>query len=115
MKLSEIQGERALDVLADIIDPVSEIVNDDNVVKLINNGQKLKAVKALLKEHKRSVITIMALLNGHDPETYEPKLLQLPIMVLEILNDPDLADLFTSGDGVTPSGSPMESTEVVES
>ena len=111
MKLSDIKGERAIDTLAELIDPISDIAQDESVVSLVNSGQKLKAVKALLKRHKRSVITIMALLNEENPETYEPKLFQLPVMVLEILNDPDLADLFPSGDGVKSSGSPMGNTE----
>lgn len=115
MKLSDIKGEKALDVLADIIDPISEISADQNVVNNVRSGNKLAAVKVMLKSHQRAVIDIMAYLNCEDPKTYNPSLLELPALVLEVLNDPVLADLFTSGDKeVTSSGSPMESTEESE-
>lgn len=112
MKLSEIKGEHALDVLADLMDPIAEIAQDQMVVKLLRSNQKLTGVKILLKKHKKSVLNIMAILNEEDPKTYNPSLLTLPALVLEILNDPDLVDLFQSGEEVTSSGSPTENTEV---
>lgn len=113
MKLAEIKGEKALDVLADLMDPVSEIVQDKEVIEQVRGNQRLKAVKTLLKGHKKSVIEIMAYLNEEDPETYQPSILKLPAMILEILNDPDFIELFSSGESeATSSGSPMEITEV---
>ena len=114
MKLSDIKGEQALDILADLIDPVSEIAQDEKVVALIRTGKRLDAVKVLLKDHKKTVMEILAYLNGEGPKTYSPSLLSLPVMVLNILNDPELADLFTPGDEVTSSGSHTESTEAEE-
>lgn len=97
MKLSEIKGEHALDVLADIIDPVVEIVGDEEISEAIKAGKpKLLIAKLVLKGHKKSIITILALLNEKDPKTYEPSLLELPKMVLELLNDEELAKLFQS-------------------
>lgn len=113
MKYKEFEGEKALDVLADLIEPAAEIMSDQNVAKQARAGNRIAAVKAAIKDHKQSVIYMLAVLNDEDPKTYKPKLLTLPVMLLEILNDPDIASLFTSAsqneDG-TASGSALVNT-----
>lgn len=97
MKLSDIKGEAAIDALADLMEPAASIFADENIQRSIRSGEpKLLLAKKLLKLHKKEVIKILAILDGEDPATYEPTLLSLPVKLLEILNDPDLADLFTS-------------------
>lgn len=94
MKLSEIKGDRALDVLADIMEPLARILTDDEIIK--NNGEpKLLLAKKILKGHKKEVIEILAILDGEKPETYEVNLLTLPVKLVEILNDPEIGNLFT--------------------
>ena len=113
-KLSEIKGESALELLADLLDPISVITSDKKFVAVARKGNRMASAKILLKDHPKEIIKIMALLNGEDPDSYEPPLLSLPIMIIELLNDPDLAILFQSGETVTPSGSPTESIEATE-
>lgn len=94
MKLSEIKGDRALDVLADIMEPLARILTDEEITK--NNGEpKLLLAKKILKGHKKEVIEILAILDGEKPETYEVNLLTLPVKLVEILNDPEIGNLFT--------------------
>ena len=120
MKLSAIKGEKALDVLADIIEPVANIMADGKVAKLYNNGQpKIKLVKHILKHNKKEVIEILAILDGEKPKDYVEKVTvtTLPIKLLELLNDEDLIAVFRSqGQTVeqTSSGSVTENTEVEE-
>ena len=113
-KLSEIKGENALDILADLIEPASEFGKDEEFIRLARKGDRIGAVKQAIKGHKRAVLTIMALLEGENPETYNPPILRLPAMLLELLNDPDVVALFTSGQTQTSSTSAMESTEETE-
>ena len=94
MKLSEIKGERALEVLADLIDPVAEMVQDEGFKAVARSGSRMDVAKYLLKSHGKNVIKVLALINGEDPTTYEPTLVQLPIMVLELFEDPDVNRLF---------------------
>jgi len=112
MKLSEIKGERALDLLVDLIDPITLILADEEIVKIYkSNLPNILLVKRLIGEHKKEVLTILALLNEEDPETYEPSLIALPKMLLDLLNDKELMDLFYSQDqmkGNESSGSAME-------
>ena len=97
MRLSEFKNEEALDVLADILEPAALIVADDEVKRLYNSGQpKLKLAAYIIKNHKKSVIEIMARLDGQDPATYSITLISLPLKIVEILNDPQIVEFFTS-------------------
>ena len=97
MKLSDIKGERALDVLADLIDPVAEILGDKEISEALQSGKApAKAIKLALKNHKRAVLDMMAAIDGEDPETYQPSLFVLPKRILDLLNDPEVQQLFAS-------------------
>lgn len=95
-KLSEIKGERALEVIADLIDPISRMLKDEVFKKKIQDGDKLDVVKYLLKSHKKDVLEILALINDEDPKTYAPSLISLPGMLMDLINDPDVMSLFES-------------------
>lgn len=120
MKLSEYKGEKALDVFADLIEPFAAIASDKEVMNHVRSGKPtIKLIKPLLKNHKREVIEIMAILDGEDPANYSEKVnvFTLPKKLLEILNDPDLKSLFTlqgQKTDETSSGSATESIEAKE-
>ena len=97
MKLSDIKGERALDVLADMIEPVAEIMGDKEIAAVLQSGKApAKAIKLSLKNHKKAVLAMMAAIDGEDPETYEPSLFVIPKRLLDLLNDPEVQRLFAS-------------------
>jgi hypothetical protein len=115
MKLSEYKNEDALDLLADILDPLSEILMDSEFQKLTKeSGTKMKVVQFLLKNHKKHIIEIMARLDNVPVEEYEMNVLTFPKKILEIMNDKELVDFFRvqgqmMEDGI--SGPAMENTE----
>lgn len=114
MKLSEIKGEQALDVLADIIEPASEIMTDKAVVDMARSGKKVKAISSAIKNHKKAIVEILAVLDGKEADEYEVNVLTLPAKLLEILNDQMVMSLFTSQGqtpGKTSSGSATENIE----
>lgn len=117
MKLSEFKGEEALDLLADIIEPAAEIMSDPKVKDLIRTKNKAAIVKALIKDHKKSIIEILAATDGVPVEEYNMNILTLPVKILEILNDKELVDFFTSQasmeDQISSIG-PMVNTEEKE-
>lgn len=97
MKLSEIRGEKALDVISDLIEPITEIFADQEFASIIrSNKPKVLAVKCAIKKHKKAVLTVLAILDEEDPATYNPSLLSIPMKLLDVLNDPELAELFPS-------------------
>ena len=116
MKLSDIEGEQAIDVLADLLEPASEIMTDKEFVSTFRTGDKLKAISRALKNHKQAVIAILAITDGADPKTYKPKLLTLPAKLLELLNDPEIIGLFQSQgqEDKTSSGSATVNIEAKE-
>lgn len=115
MKLSDYKGEDALDLLADIIEPATSILGDSEFrEKMRAKEPPAKLAKYALKKHKSAILEIMARIDGEDPQTYKPGIFELPSKVLDILNDKELMDLFTSQAGslTTPAfGSVMENIE----
>lgn len=115
MKLSEIKGERALEVLVDLIDPVTLIVADEEIVNTYKSkAPKILLVKKLIETHKKEVLTILAILNNENPETYEPSLIELPKMLLDLVHDEELMNLFTSQNQTMESESSGSATENIE-
>lgn len=128
MKLSEIKGDRTLDVVAELIDPIATIAEDDAVRALIKREkapkgtdptkfliQRLKkGIPGLIKGHKAELVAILSTINGVTPEEYTQTLgiLTLTRDVWDLINDTEFLGLFTpaQSDG-KQSGSAQESTE----
>ncbi len=113
MKLSEYKGEAALDILADLIGPVGEIMSDKEIGKVFKEN-RFKAIGLAIKNHKKAVIQILATMDGVPAEEYKCNVFTLPVKILELLNDPDLVQLFTyqgQMGGASSSGSASENIE----
>lgn len=116
MKLSEFKDDEALELLANIIVPLTSIFSDKEVVSA--QGNKAKMVSVAIKNHKAEVMEIMARLDCVEPSEYHINALSLPMKVLEIINDKDLLSFFSAqSQNILSeySGSVMESTEEEES
>ena len=116
-RLSEFQDEEALELLADILDPVVEIAQDADVQKVFEKGSKLpisEGVKLIIKGHASAVMQILAALDGVPFEEYHCNILSLPRKVMEIVNDKELVTFFHEQGQMASEntfGSAMESTE----
>lgn len=114
MRLSEIQGEEAIEVLADIIEPVSTILADEKVTKIARERKYPKAIAVAMRSYKREILDILAALNQEDPKTYKPPLLSIPKQLLDLANEPEIEELFMQQSQIKttqPSGSVTENTE----
>ena len=113
MKLSEYQGEEALDILAELIEPVCEIMADKEIGEVFKQN-RFKAIGLAIKNHKKAVMQILATMDGVPVEEYKCNVFSLPVKILELLNDPDMIQLFQyqgqTGDA-NSSGSASENTE----
>ncbi len=117
MQLSEIKGERALEVIADLIDPITNLVKDKKFKAIVDSGTQMDVVKFILKEHPKEILFILATINDKDPATYQPTLIELPKMVLDLISDPDVKSLFKSqsqSEQLASSGSVTENIGAVE-
>lgn len=127
MRLSDIQGERVFDVIADIIDPIANIAEDDAASALFKR-EKLpegmtakefmtqrarKALPALLKGHKGDIIAILASIEGVSEEQYKSELNLVKLMqdATELLTDEAFGVLFISAQSGKTSGSAQGTTE----
>ena len=113
MKLSEYQGEAALDILADLIEPAGEIMSDKQIGDIFKEN-RFKAIGLAIKNHKKAVMQILATMDGVPVDEYKCNVFSLPVKILEILNDPEMIQLFQyqgqTGDA-NSSGSASENTE----
>lgn len=98
MKLSEYEGEKALDLLADLVEPVASIMGDKELVAILRDEKapRSRALKMALKNHKKEVIEVLATLDGVPVDEYKVNVITLPAKILDILNDPLIHELFQS-------------------
>lgn len=127
MKLSNIQGERVFDVIADIINPIANIAEDEKVsvmfrrekipegmtVKQFATQRARKALPALLNGHKGDIIAILAAIEGVSAESYKGALNLVKLMrdATDLLSDDAFTALFISAQSENSSGSARENTE----
>jgi hypothetical protein len=107
MKLSEIKGERAIEVIADLIEPIANIAGDKECadlfsVKPVKGEDKkvtarkhlVKKVPLLLKTHKRDVIQVIATLDGKSVN--DMNVFSITAALIGFVQDEALIELFTS-------------------
>lgn len=127
MKLSDVKGERTLDVIADIIDPVANIAESDAVKALLKKEKLPKGEKrisavlhrirenvpALLRNHKRDIISILSTIAGQSYGEYAENMsiASLARDLNELISDEPFVELFMQAQTVEPSGSAQENTE----
>lgn len=132
MKLSDIKGDRVLDVIADIIDPIANMVQDKDVAAMFKREavpegmeardffakRMCKGLPVLLKSHKADIIAIMAAIEGVTPEQYAASL-DFPKLftdVMELVTDNALLDFLSSsetGKGADAPGSASANSEAL--
>lgn len=133
MKLSDIKGERTLDVIAEIIEPIANIAADQTAAALFQRqrcpkGKKpkefmlervKKSAPALIKGHREDIVQLLAALAGVTPEAYAESLnlFKLTSDIVDLMTDPEFLGLFPSAETETDaavSGSASENTTVQE-
>lgn len=97
MKLAEYKNEDALDLMADLLEPVATILADQEFVGLAQkNVSKIELIKHVMKKHGKEIIAILARIDGVPVKDYTIGALEIPKRLLEIINDPEMASFFQS-------------------
>ena len=114
-KLSDYKDEAAIELWADLLEPMTSILGDKKVIKVLQSKKPpFLIAKEILSTHKEDAIAIMLRI---DPEPIDGIniITRLVNLVLEFMNHPDLKNFFASaGQGVTDSesfGNATASTE----
>lgn len=91
-------NDEKLDLFADLLEPAAEIIGDKDVAAALKGGGKPAAAARLaIKAHKGAVVEVLARLDGKNPAEYEvPGPVGLAAKLLQLLNDPELQNLFIS-------------------
>ena len=126
-KLTEITGEDTIDLLADLIEPMTNIATDPEVARgVITAGQGEKGearrvaiidyiktqIPALIKTHKSDVMAILAAVAGVSVEEYAKKTNAMTLLadISAITSDKDLLAFFASAPETTPAEESSTST-----
>ena len=109
MRLSDVKGDRVLDVLADIIEPVTNIAVDDKAAAIFKREvvpkeemrntviRRLKEnLPALIKGHKDDLIEIMCIISGQNKEEYVASLTLASFTkdLIDLITDQEFQRLF---------------------
>ena len=130
MRLSDIKGDRTLEVIADIIDPIANIAEgkeasamfkreklpDGMTAKKFLMKRVRKSLPALLKGHKSDIIAILSAIEGVSAEEYAGalNLVNLVKDCTDLLTDEAFMELFISAQSENKSGSAQENIEAPE-
>lgn len=129
MRLSELTAEQGLEAIANSLEYIGNIADDDTALKLCQElvpreGEKYikffargaKTAPKLLKTHKDDVIGILAAFELQTVEEYKKKHKLMDVIkdMVNLVNEPEVRQLFFSAStGATeePSGDAQENTE----
>jgi hypothetical protein len=111
MKLSDFKDEKAIEVVANLLVPIGKIAANKETAAA-KGKSKLEFASAMLKNNAGDVKDMLAILNDVDPAEYHCSAASVLADLLDMLNDPELMQLFGL-QSKTPasSGSASESTE----
>lgn len=107
MKLGDIKGERAVEVIAELIEPIASIATDFPNFSVSQEDKKdgesdrdlvvrtfKEKVPGLLKSHKNDVLAILCSINGMNPD--DLSVVDIIKGVIDLTNDSDFLSLFLS-------------------
>lgn len=107
MKLGELKGERAVEVIAELIEPIANLAIDFPNFRITKEDRKegesdrdvtvrvfKEKIPLLLRTHKSDVLKILCTVNGSDPD--ELSVIDIIKGVIELTNDQDFLNLFLS-------------------
>lgn len=115
MKISEFEGEQALDLLADLIEPTAIILADSKIKSLQAAGASLARIAGtMIKDHKPEVMQILAAMDGVPVDEYKCTPFKAIKQLMDLLNDEELMSFFKSAPESTEQKSSGSATEITE-
>ena len=95
-KLSDYEGDAAIELWADLIEPVTKLIADDEVRKIYKSGMpKVKVAQEILKNHATDVT---AILQRIDPEPINGLniITRFAGLLTDVSKMPEMKDFFSS-------------------
>lgn len=112
MRLSDFKDEKAIEVVADLLEPIANVVTNEKNAEAKDKGV-LQFASAMLKNSAADVKSILAILDDKDPAEYHCTAASVLGDVVNMLSDPELMQLFgLRSETATSAGSASMKTEV---
>lgn len=118
-KLSDYKGDEAIELWADLLEPLTKILGDKKIQNVINSGKpKLLIAKEILKAHKKEATEILLRV---DPEPIDGLniIVRLVAVLADIGENEEIKTFFGFAEqeqtDTESGGSVTENTEVAES
>ena len=116
-KLSEYKDGEALDIIADILEPIVMMTKNEKFMAAVNNKEiaRVEKVRVALKECKPEITQILAVLNGLPVSEYHYSVASIMADIATLLSDTDFISFFEQQSQKTSDttfGSATENTEV---
>lgn len=113
-KLSDYKGEEAIELWADLLDPVIEIVGDPEINNMLKARKPmLVTAKEVVKRYKKQTVQMLERIDPTPVNGFN-LLVRLVSVMKEVGDDPTFQSFFESvaeTEAKTPFGSAMASTE----
>lgn len=117
-RLSDYKGDDAIELWADLIEPVTSIIADKEIKTVVQSGEsKMKIASTVLKKHKAEAEKILLRI---DPEPLDGLniVLRLCTLLMEMGENEEIKSFFGYAEQAktdsAPIGSQSENTEVEE-
>lgn len=92
MRISEFEGEAALDLIADLIEPIATILADPKITQMRSeNNNYARIAAAMIKTHKTEVMQILAAMDGVPVAEYRCTPIKALQQLMDLLSDEELA------------------------
>lgn len=94
-KLSEFKDDEALELLADLLEPCTNLVSDGEFTAGYKNPKtRVKTLSNVLKNHKNDIVTILARMNETPVEEYHYNVGSLMSDFFTLMTDQDFMAFF---------------------
>ena len=116
MRLSEFKDEKAIEVVADLLEPIYNIVSNEANAEAKDEAKDkgvLPFAAAMLKNSAKDVMAMLAILDDKDPKEYHCNAATVLGDIVNMLSDDELLQLFgLQSETLTSAGSASANTEV---
>lgn len=114
-KLSDYKGNDAIELWADLLEPLSKIFTDKSIVTAVRSGQsKLKIAQEIIKNHAQDAVAILLRIDD-EPIDGLNIVIRLVELITEIGQNDDCKRFFGfAAETSKHSGEPMENTQASE-
>jgi len=113
MRLSDFKDEKAIEVVAALMEPIGNIAaNPENQKARETGGTRAHLIGVILRNNAKDVMQMLAILDDKDPAEYHCTAVSVFSDTLKLFSDPEIMELFGL-QSKTPasSGSASENTE----